>query len=86
MQKKKVVTPQDRLKQFGVGLALLTGSYLMAGIVNASPITHQRFSSNASSSRVIVVLPDAEDAQSPADVPAIDSAAPALDPSPTLSL
>lgn len=87
MKKKKAVTPKDRLKQLGVGLGLLMGSYLMAGLVNASPITHQRFSSNVTSGRVIVVVPSAvaEDVQNPADGQP-NGAAPALEARPTLSL
>lgn len=54
--------PDTPLKQAAFAAALLVGSYVAAGLVNASPVVQPRLSSHAPRGAVILVVP-------PSDVP-----------------
>ena len=68
------------LKKFTVCLALLLGSYVVAALTNASPITQDPLSRGRSDSRVVVVAPSAQEqqpAEAPVEAPALLPEAPA---------
>ena len=68
------------LKKITVCLALLLGSYVVAALTNASPITQDPLSRGRSDARVVVVGPTTQESEpevAPVEAPAVLPDAPA---------
>ena len=75
------------LKKVTVCLALLLGSYVVAALTNASPITQDPLSRGRADSRVVVVTPATEEQEpetAPVEAPAVLPDVPAESPAETL--
>ena len=63
-----------KLRTFSAGVGLLAGSYLLAGLVNAAPVSQPRFSAPRSRGTVVIIVPAAPDEHRPAapgEIPAL---------------
>lgn len=56
------------MKKAGLGFGILMGSYLIAGLINASPVTQSPLPASSSRVRVIVIAPESGLEQAPVDV------------------